>query len=193
MPCLRPCPKPRSTTSSRPESRTPRKKSPKQSNEYRLSEAIGRVRSGLSDPELAATLELPPPHKAIVAGRIRAIALGYLVPRGPRAQPPIDAVQDLAVIRARDAWSCPGRWCTSWSSHLPIRRSRAKDARVQVPRFHSAISDHARGDLQRVRFAPTYDQPADAPVVSRTGGFRLGEGGRLSRIPCPALDFALPS
>ena len=96
----------------------------------------------------------------------------------------------------------PGRGASSWplarerqgrelaSANL---KARAKDARVQVSRLSAAISDNACCDLQRVRFAATHDQPADAPVVPCTGALRLGEGGRLSGIPRPERKSLLPS
>ena len=71
-------------------------------------------------------------------------------------------------------------------------KARAKVAWVQVPGFGAAVSDNARCALQRIQFAASHDQSANAPGLSGMGGPCLGEGGRLSGIPHPASDVVLP-
>src|SRR5258705_1833481 len=64
---------------------------------------VAVVRLGNSVVNAIPDAELAPPHKAVVAGRCRPIALGNVGPWRARAQPPIDAVQDGAVVRPRHA------------------------------------------------------------------------------------------
>src|SRR5258706_12192860 len=64
---------------------------------------VAVVRLGNSVVNAIPDAELAPPHKAVVAGRCRPIALGNVGPWRARAQPPIDAVEDAAVVRPRHA------------------------------------------------------------------------------------------
>src|SRR5580700_5788059 len=62
---------------------------------------IAVIGSGNSFENPVPYADLPPADEPVVAGRRGTVTLRDLVPRRARAQPPIDAVQHLAVIGTR--------------------------------------------------------------------------------------------
>lgn len=65
-----------------------------------LQIAVVTLRDSLENPVPHA--QLPPPHKAVVAGRGRPVALGDIRPGGTGSEPPIDAVEHAPIVRPRD-------------------------------------------------------------------------------------------
>ncbi len=65
-----------------------------------LDASIASVRNCIEDTIPDASLS--PPVEAVVAGRVRTIAVGKISPSRSGSQNPEDAIQDVSII---DAWN----------------------------------------------------------------------------------------
>src|SRR5690625_4444656 len=73
--------------------------------------------------------QFPPPHEAVVAGRRRTIALGYVGPGRSRAQAPENPVQHLAIIHP-------------WLAARLVRQQRLNDRPFKISDLVAASTHH---------------------------------------------------